>query len=58
MNLGVRIEQLRNQHLALENEIGMELARPAPDDLRVRTLKAKKLRIKDEISQLDHEPAH
>ena len=58
MNLGVRIEQLRNQHLALENEIGMELARPAPDDLRVRTLKAKKLRIKDEISQLDPEPAH
>ncbi len=58
MNLDVRIEQLRNQHQTLEQEIGQELARPAPDDLRVRTLKAKKLRIKDELEQLNHEPAH
>ncbi len=58
MNLDVRIEQLRNQHQSLEDEIDQELARPAPDDLRVRTLKAKKLRIKDEIEQLNHEPAH
>ena len=58
MNLGVRIELLRNQHQTLEDEIDQELARPAPDDLRIRTLKTKKLRIKDEIEQLNHEPAH
>ena len=58
MNLDVRIEQLRNQHQTLEDEIDQELARPAPDDLRVRALKAKKLRIKDEIAQLNHTPAH
>lgn len=58
MNLDVRIEQLRNQHQSLEDELGKELARPAPDDLRIRALKAKKLRIKDEIAQLNHEPAH
>jgi hypothetical protein len=58
MNLDVRIEQLRHQHSSLEDEIGRELARPAPDDLRVRELKARKLRIKDEIAQLSHAPAH
>jgi hypothetical protein len=58
MNLDVRIEQLRHQHSSLEDEIGKELARPAPDDLRVRELKARKLRIKDEIAQLSHAPAH
>jgi hypothetical protein len=58
MNLDVRIEQLRSQHQSLEDEIDQELARPAPDDLRVRTLKAKKLWIKDKIVQLNHMPAH
>lgn len=58
MNLDVRIDQLRHLHSDLENELGRELARPAPDDIRVRELKAKKLRIKDEIVQLSHEPAH
>lgn len=58
MNLDVRIEQLRNQHRTLEDEIDRELARPAPDDLRIRELKAKKLRIKDEIAQLSLTPAH
>jgi hypothetical protein len=58
MNLDVRIEQLRSQHQSLEDEIDQELARPAPDDLRVRTLKAKMLWIKDQIVQLNHMPAH
>jgi hypothetical protein len=58
MNLDVRIEQLRNLHQTLDHEIGQELARPAPDELRVRSLKAKKLRVKDELEQLNHEPAH
>ena len=58
MNLDVRIEQLRNQHQTLEDEIYQEMARPAPDDLKVRALKARKLRIKDEIAQLNHTPAH
>jgi len=58
MNLDVRIDQLRHRHRDLEDELGKELSRPAPDDIRVRELKAKKLRIKDEIVQLSHEPAH
>lgn len=58
MNLDVRIEQLRNQHRSLEDEIDKELARPAPDDLKIRELKARKLRIKDAIAQLTEAPAH
>lgn len=38
---------LQRRHAALDNELAVELTRPAPDTERVRHLKQQKLRLKD-----------
>ncbi len=43
------ISALQIKHAGLERQIHDELARPAPDLSTVKTLKRRKLRIKDEI---------
>lgn len=48
-----RIEALQVQHSELEAKIEDELGRPLPDDALIGALKKQKLRIKDEIAQLD-----
>jgi len=48
----LEITDLKDRHHALEAEIDAENARPAPDELRIQTLKKEKLRIKDEIQRL------
>ena len=48
-----RIEALKTQHATLEQAIEAEASRPLPDDLRLHDLKRQKLRIKDEIFQLE-----
>lgn len=48
-----RIEALKAQHADLESKIEEELGRPLPDDSLIGNLKKQKLRIKDEIAQLD-----
>ncbi len=47
------IEALRDKHLSLKQEINDENQRPHPDDIRLTELKRQKLRIKDEIAQLE-----
>ena len=47
------IEALRARHLSLKQEINDENQRPHPDDIRLTELKRQKLRIKDEIAQLE-----
>ncbi|HXS40106.1 MAG TPA: YdcH family protein [Stellaceae bacterium] len=49
-----RIEELRAQHRNLEQALGLEIARPLPNPDTVTDLKRQKLRIKDEIVQLEH----
>lgn len=49
-----RIEELRVQHRNLEDALGQEIARPLPNLETVTDLKRQKLRIKDEIVQLEH----
>ncbi len=49
-----RIEELRAQHRSLEQALGLEIARPLPNTDTVTDLKRQKLRIKDEIAQLEH----
>jgi uncharacterized protein len=49
-----RIEELRAQHRSLEQALGFEISRPAPNDEMIAGLKRQKLRIKDEIAQLEH----
>ena len=49
-----RIEELRAQHRNLEQVLGQENGRLAPNDQTITDLKRQKLRIKDEIVQLEH----
>jgi hypothetical protein len=48
-----RIEALREKHAALERAIDEENRRPLPNDDVLSDLKRRKLRIKDEIYQLE-----
>jgi hypothetical protein len=54
MSLQDRIETLRARHRSLEEAIGQETNRPLPNLEAVADLKRQKLRIKDEIVQLEH----
>ena len=53
MSLGERIEALKAKHQALEEALNEESSRPRPDDFHIVSLKKQKLRIKDEIANLD-----
>ena len=55
MSAQEHIEALRSKHLSLKHEIEEENQRPHPDDFRIAELKRQKLRIKDEIAQLENE---
>ena len=48
-----RIVALKQQHAALEHEIDEENARPLPNRDTIADLKRQKLRIKDELYQLE-----
>lgn len=54
MSLQDRIESLRARHRNLEEAIDQEISRPMPNDETLADLKRQKLRIKDEIFQLEH----
>jgi hypothetical protein len=53
MSLQDRIEALKAKHAALERAIDEENSRPLPNRGAVSDLKRQKLRIKDEIFQLE-----
>jgi hypothetical protein len=53
MSLQDRIEALKEKHASLERAIDEENARPLPNDDAISDLKRQKLRIKDEIFQLE-----
>lgn len=53
MLLGERIEALRKKHASLERAIDEENHRPRPDPETLTDLKRQKLRIKDQIVQLE-----
>lgn len=54
MSLQDRIESLRARHRTLEDAIDRETSRPLPSVETVADLKRQKLRIKDEIVNLEH----
>ena len=49
------IEMLRSRHAHIEGELTKEIARPLPNAATITDLKRQKLRIKDEIFQLEHQ---
>ena len=53
MSIDPRIEALKARHQSLEQTIEDEEGRPHPDDLHLAELKKEKLRIKDEIAELN-----
>jgi hypothetical protein len=50
-----RIEALKEKHASLERAIDEETHRPLPDQAAIYDLKRQKLRIKDEIYQLERQ---
>jgi hypothetical protein len=52
MAIEARIRELGVRHQSLERAIQDELARPAADADRVKTLKRQKLRLKEEMENL------
>jgi hypothetical protein len=53
MSVQDRIEALREKHASLERALDEEIHRPLPDQDAVHDLKRQKLRIKDEIVELE-----
>jgi hypothetical protein len=53
MSVQDRIEALREKHASLERALDEEVHRPLPNQDTVHDLKRQKLRIKDEIFQLE-----
>ncbi len=49
MAVDAHLAELERKHKFLEREIETELAHPNVDDVKVATLKRRKLKIKDEI---------
>ena len=54
MSVHDRIQTLRDRHQNLEVALDQETHRPLPDMDAIADLKRQKLRIKDEIVQLQH----
>lgn len=52
MSLDVRVAALKEKHQALEAKIEEEANRPLPDNVMIAGLKREKLRIKDELNNL------
>lgn len=58
MDMQQHLTDLSAQHSKLDQMIKEELDRPNADTLRLATLKRQKLRIKDEIVQLEQKRYH
>ena len=58
MTLQAHLSELAAKHKALETELADALAHPAFSDAEIAELKRKKLRIKDEITELEHQMTH
>ena len=57
MSLQAHLGELQQKHQALEAELLEAMNHPASSDTEIAELKRKKLRIKDEISRLQHQQA-
>lgn len=53
MTIEARIRELGNRHRSLDEVIRKETTHPATDSLRVRELKQRKLRLKEQITSLE-----
>ena len=56
MAVDARIRELGTRHQTLDKAIQDETSRPSADDVRLRELKRKKLRLKEEMEALRSKP--
>lgn len=52
MAIEARIRELGSRHETLDRAIQDEMSRPATDELRLRELKRRKLKLKEEMESL------
>jgi hypothetical protein len=57
MSLQAHLGELHAKHKALEAELADAINHPASSDAEIAELKRKKLKLKDEISRLEHQHA-
>ena len=57
MSLQAHLGELHAKHRALEAELADAMNHPASSDAEIAELKRKKLKIKDEITRLEHQHA-
>jgi hypothetical protein len=53
MALEAHLTELRDRHRELDRKIEVARMHPATDDIEIKTLKRKKLHLKEEIVRLD-----
>ena len=58
MALSAHIEELSEKHSFLERKIEEEMTRPISDSLKIAELKRRKLKLKDEMTQLQTSEIH
>ena len=58
MALDAHLAELSEKHRTLDRKIEEEQGRPTADALRIAELKRQKLRLKDEMERLRHDPPH
>jgi hypothetical protein len=58
MVLDAHLVELSERHRALDRKIEEEQIRPTADQFKIAEWKRQKLRLKDEIERLRHEPQH
>lgn len=57
MSVQAHLGELHAKHRALEAELAEALNHPASSDAEIAELKRKKLKIKDQITRLEHQHA-
>ena len=57
MTLQAHLSELISKHKTLEKELADAMAHPASTDSEIAEIKRKKLKLKDEITRLEHQNA-
>jgi hypothetical protein len=57
MTLQAHVSELVSKHQALEAQLAEAMAHPASSDAEIADIKRRKLKIKDEITRLEAQPA-
>lgn len=55
MASSAKLSDLSDRHQALERQIQIELAHPSPDTLKISELKRAKLKLKDQLTELEED---